>query len=45
MVALLGQSMVGVPKALFHYISSEPPHLNMPLKLNGTFILEVCISS
>jgi len=35
-----GQSMVGVPKGLTHFIFTKPLHLNK-LKLNDTFILKV----
>jgi hypothetical protein len=37
----LGKSMAGYPKGLSHFIFIGPPHLNMLLKLNRTFILKV----
>jgi hypothetical protein len=35
------QIWLGYLKGLFHLISNGPPHLNMFLKLNNTFILKV----
>jgi hypothetical protein len=35
------QVWLGYPKGLSHLISNGPPHLNMSLKLNSTFILKV----
>jgi hypothetical protein len=32
---------LGYPKEMSHFIFIRPPHLNMLLKLNDTFILKV----
>jgi hypothetical protein len=35
------KTWLGYPKGLSHFIFTGPPHLNMLLKLNDTFILNV----
>jgi hypothetical protein len=36
--SVMGQNIVGVLTRLFHFIFFGPPHLNMLLKLNDTFV-------
>jgi hypothetical protein len=35
------KAWLGYPKGLSHFTFTRPPHLNMLLKLNDTFILKV----
>jgi hypothetical protein len=44
-IACRVKAWLGYPKGLSHEISNGPPHLNMSLKFNDTFILKVCFSS
>jgi len=40
-IACRVKAWLGYPKGPCHEISNGPPHLNMSLKLNDTFILKV----